>query len=316
MKNLEKMKKLMIGLWISVGVVLAIYALLSDGIGNDDVIATLISFVFVADLTVSIVMTINYSKEKKAQAKLKIENDAKLEEQKKLKAKINDVVDLFNRDDKNNLETNLLMVYLDKTMDSVKYPFDVEGAIKKLKKESIERRKCSGDYIALDFETTGLNPDKDRIIQIAAIKFENFEIVDKFSTYVNPDRHIPAEASNINGIYDGDVESAPYFKEICPELISFIGESLIVAHNCKFDYSFLQKEYKKATKGELSIKHECTMEKWRREYWRTYGHAPVSSKLSQLACSLLTKEEYKNYIEHAHDADADALACGLIWQRL
>ena len=68
------------------------------------------------------------------------------------------------------------------------------------------------NFVAIDLETTGLNYENDRIIQIAMVKVINGEIVDKFQSYVNPKRHIKQEASEINGIYDEDVKDEKTIK--------------------------------------------------------------------------------------------------------
>jgi len=64
-------------------------------------------------------------------------------------------------------------------------------------------------YVALDLETTGLNPDKDAIIEVGAVKFRDGEIVEEFTTLVNPGRPIPPEITMITRITDRDVLSAP-----------------------------------------------------------------------------------------------------------
>jgi DNA polymerase-3 subunit epsilon len=63
-------------------------------------------------------------------------------------------------------------------------------------------------YVALDLETTGLNPDKDAIIEVGAVKFRDGEIVEEFTTLVNPGRPIPPEITMITGITDRDVITA------------------------------------------------------------------------------------------------------------
>ena len=100
-------------------------------------------------------------------------------------------------------------------------------------------------FISFDLETTGLSSWTDRIIELSAVVFENFESVAEFSTLVNPERRIWADASRVNGIYDGDVKDAPFIHEAIENFCDFIGSDalegkvVMVAHNASFDASFL-----------------------------------------------------------------------------
>lgn len=94
-------------------------------------------------------------------------------------------------------------------------------------------------FVVVDVETTGLNVRKDKIIQLSAIRFENRMPVESFNSLVNPNMHIDEEASEINGIYDEDVESAPSLSEIAKCFEEFVGKSPIVGYNIPFDLSVL-----------------------------------------------------------------------------
>lgn len=99
-------------------------------------------------------------------------------------------------------------------------------------------------YTFFDFETTGFDPlDTDRIVEIAMIKVINGTIAERYETFINPQRNIPESASNVNHIYDNDVVNAPIFdRTMATELIRFIGDSILVAHNAPFDVGFLSME--------------------------------------------------------------------------
>lgn len=99
---------------------------------------------------------------------------------------------------------------------------------------------CRHEFIALDFETTGLNYKNDRIIEVAAIKYVDDIETDKMVTLVNPLMHIHSDATAINHITDDMVADAPTERSVIPQLIEFLGESLIVGHNVSFDLSFLE----------------------------------------------------------------------------
>lgn len=100
-------------------------------------------------------------------------------------------------------------------------------------------RKLVADFVVLDFETTGLDAEENTIIQIAAVKYKNFEKVDEFFTYINPIEEIPAKITRITGITDEIVIDAPYLGEMLPKLVNFLDSETIVAHNASFDMKFL-----------------------------------------------------------------------------
>lgn len=95
--------------------------------------------------------------------------------------------------------------------------------------------------VALDLETTGLDPQKDTILEIGAVRFNGHRIEDEFSTLVNPRRQIPAFISQLTHITDDMVRNAPLLEEVLPELEAFVGNTPIVGHNVRFDLSFCQK---------------------------------------------------------------------------
>lgn len=94
-------------------------------------------------------------------------------------------------------------------------------------------------YVALDLETTGLNPGKDAIIEVGAVKYRDGEPVDEFSTLVNPGRPIPADITLITGITDWDVKTAPPFDRVAGPLMRFVGQHPVVGHNIGFDLGFM-----------------------------------------------------------------------------
>lgn len=96
-------------------------------------------------------------------------------------------------------------------------------------------------YIALDLETTGLNPKRDKIIEIGALKVVNGKEVDSFSTFINPGRKLEDRIVELTGITDAQLMDAPYIEEVLPEVLTFIGEYPLLGHHILFDYSFLKK---------------------------------------------------------------------------
>lgn len=94
--------------------------------------------------------------------------------------------------------------------------------------------------VVFDFETTGLDPHKDRIIEVAAIKIVNGKIQSTFSQLLNPEIDVPEFITNLTGIRNEDVQGAPTMKEVIPWLMTMFERSLLVAHNALFDLSFLE----------------------------------------------------------------------------
>ena len=104
-------------------------------------------------------------------------------------------------------------------------------------------------YIFFDVETTGLYPlENDRIIEIAMVKTKNGVVVDKLEYLFNPCRDIPESASKVNNISDDMVKDAPKFSyDIAKEILSFIKDHTLVAHNASFDLNFLSYEIGRTT---------------------------------------------------------------------
>jgi DNA polymerase III epsilon subunit family exonuclease len=96
------------------------------------------------------------------------------------------------------------------------------------------------EFVIFDVETTGLSPvDGDRIVEIAAVKVKGGQIVDKFYSLVNPQRLIPAQATQVNNITDDMVATAPAAADVLPQMIQFIGGACVTGHNVRFDLNFL-----------------------------------------------------------------------------
>ncbi|MGG0724512.1 3'-5' exonuclease [Bacillus mycoides] len=96
------------------------------------------------------------------------------------------------------------------------------------------------DYVVIDFETTGFNPYNDKIIQVAAVKYRNHELVDQFVSYVNPERSIPDRITSLTGITNYRVSDAPTIEEVLPLFLAFLHTNVVVAHNASFDMRFLK----------------------------------------------------------------------------
>ncbi len=93
-------------------------------------------------------------------------------------------------------------------------------------------------FCALDFETTGLYPHSDEIIEIGAARFKGGVETDSFSTLVRPEQPIPAGATAVHGIDDAMVADAPSLKEALPLLLDSLSDSILLAHHVYFDLPF------------------------------------------------------------------------------
>lgn len=143
------------------------------------------------------------------------------------------IFDIFNRNKKSN-ELNNVNNLNAKGYIECKEVYLYSSIVEMLKKK----------YIAFDIETTGLNPVEDRIVELGAVLFENGIPVKKFSSLVNPNKFISFEATRVNNISNEMIQNAPRENIIYPKLVEFLedslsGETVICAHNARFDIGFL-----------------------------------------------------------------------------
>ncbi len=108
-----------------------------------------------------------------------------------------------------------------------------------------------GEFVALDVETTGLRPLHQRIIEVAAIRYQNGAEVARYTSLLNPDKRIPKYIVSLTGIDNEMVDEAPRFPAIADDLVDFLGSSLIIGHNVRFDLAFVNAELKRLGRLEL-----------------------------------------------------------------
>lgn len=95
--------------------------------------------------------------------------------------------------------------------------------------------------VSLDIETTGLDSDRDEIIEIGAVRFNHRRVEEEWSTLLRPRRSIPPFVTQLTGISNDMVARAPRIQEVLPDLIDFVGDSPVLGHNVKFDLSFFHR---------------------------------------------------------------------------
>jgi len=97
-------------------------------------------------------------------------------------------------------------------------------------------------YVALDLETTGLNPERDAILEIGAVKFRGEEILDTWSSLVNPRRRIPYHIQQLTGITQEEADQAPLLPSLLGLLRRFVGPAPLLGHSVGFDLAFLKRQ--------------------------------------------------------------------------
>lgn len=158
-------------------------------------------------------------------------------------------------------------------------------------------------FVVIDTETTGLSAARDRIIELSAIKFVEFEPVLSFSTMINPQMHISEKATEVNGITDSDISNAPLIEQVAEQFLDFIGSLPIVGYNLPFDLKFIY-----ASGIDFTVKG--------RKYYdaldlcrKIYKKELDSFKLSDVADYLGI------YRDSEHEALSDCLATGLVLEK-
>lgn len=113
-------------------------------------------------------------------------------------------------------------------------------------------------FCVIDLETTGGNPETEKIIEVGMVIIEDRKISEERSFLINPQKEIPDFVQKLTGIRKADVEHSPKIEEVIDEIVQFIGDSILVAHNTSFDIPFLNGVLKKLHRPTLENKVICT----------------------------------------------------------
>jgi DNA polymerase-3 subunit epsilon/ATP-dependent DNA helicase DinG len=161
-----------------------------------------------------------------------------------------------------------------------------------------------GDLVAIDLETTGLDPLHDAIIEVGAVRLRDGKVIDEFSSLIDPGRPIPHLITNITGIRSQDVIGAPTITAVVPALREFIGHAPIIGHNVGFDAAFLVRQGLVQTNPRID----------------TYDLASILMPTAARYSLTALTGEIEIDLENAHRALDDARAAGLLyymlWERL
>jgi DNA polymerase III subunit alpha, Gram-positive type len=115
---------------------------------------------------------------------------------------------------------------------------------------SADRMLEDETYVVFDVETTGLSAVYDKIIELAAVKVKNGEVIDRFESFANPHHRLSATTIDLTGITDDMVQTAPEIDEVLTKYHNWVGNDILVAHNASFDMGFLNAGYQRAGLGK------------------------------------------------------------------
>jgi len=184
----------------------------------------------------------------------------------------------------------------------------------------------SSPVVFVDIETTGGSPRGSRVLEVAAIRYEHGQVTHEFSTLIDPESHVPRAITALTGITEADIAGAPKFEDIADELVDICDGALFIAHNVRFDYSFLKMEFDKIG-IQFQPKLLCTVRLSRALYAHFRGHSlqklierhniPVSARHRALddARAMMYFAQLA-YDEHGDDAFDEAVAKQLKTQSL
>lgn len=126
--------------------------------------------------------------------------------------------------------------------------------------------------VFVDIETTGGSYRNSRVLEVAAVRYENGVVTQEFNTLINPESYIPSMITSLTGISESDIVDAPVFADIARELKEIMEGAVFIAHNVRFDYSFLKHEFELLGMN-FSPKLLCTVRLSRALYWNVKGHS-------------------------------------------
>jgi DNA polymerase-3 subunit epsilon len=161
-------------------------------------------------------------------------------------------------------------------------------------------------FVCLDCESTGLDPESDRLIEVAAIRFTFTKELDAFESLVDPQCEIPQASIDIHHITQDMVEGKPLARSILPEVMDFVGDSIIVGHAIAFDINLINAE---ARRCGLARELKLTQSIDTLRLARLYGESPTNS-LERL------RQHFNIEAEGAHRAMGDVIVNVEVFKRL
>jgi DNA polymerase-3 subunit epsilon len=126
--------------------------------------------------------------------------------------------------------------------------------------------------VFVDIETTGGSFRNSRVLEVAVVRYENGKVTQEFSSLINPEAYIPSTITSLTGIREADVIDAPVFATIAQDLMEIMDGAVFIAHNVRFDYSFLKHEFE-LLDMKFNPKLLCTVRLSRALYSGMKGHS-------------------------------------------
>jgi len=170
-------------------------------------------------------------------------------------------------------------------------------------------------FCIVDIETNGSKPTTAQVIEIGAVMVQNGKVIEEFESFVYADE-VPEYISKITNITQADLEDAPSQKEALIALKDFMGDAIFVAHNVKFDYSFLNHLFKHYGLGSIGNQKFCTIDLARRtfespRYGLAYLNETLGIKLAKhhraysdaLSASIVMKKSFETIPEYVKSGD-------------
>lgn len=162
----------------------------------------------------------------------------------------------------------------------------------------------------IDFETTGLDAEKDRVVELGLVVFDGGIVTSKRQWLIHPEMPIPKESHAVHGISDDDVKDAPKFRELAPELLELLVGHIPVAYNAEFDRRFLHAEFTRTGRAPADAQPPALRPDvvwldplvWVRELQKYEKGKKLTEVTARMGIAL----------DNAHRADADAEAAGRV----
>ena len=159
------------------------------------------------------------------------------------------------------------------------------------------------EFVVIDIETTGIAINKSQIIELSAVRFEEFEPVEIFTTLINPKKHIPEDATEVNNITDEMVADMPELRQVVKQFIDFVGKSTIIGHNLLFDLRHLYHYGVDFSSNRKFCTYELAKKAIKNNYIRNYKLTTVCDYLDVT-------------IVDAHRSMYDCIATGRVFKEL
>ncbi len=159
-------------------------------------------------------------------------------------------------------------------------------------------------FAVIDLETTGGNPNSERIIEIGIVLHDGKHKIGEYTTLINPEKEISAFISTFTGITNSMVKNAPKFVEVADTILELLDGKIIVAHNARFDYNFIKSEFRRIN-IPFTQKNICTVQLSRKIFPQFKSHS-LGNICKDLGIG----------IDNRHRAFGDAAATAILFEKL